>query len=174
VEYARLLYPSQEEAMASDLERRVAKLEAVEDIRRLKARYAADCDDGYDPSRLAALFTADAIWDAGPMFGRHVGSEEIYRFFDGVSRTLTWASHLMIDPSIDVADSLVDATGTWYLLQPATMSHGGEQKAVWISGFYRDTYRKEDDTWRFAQVTLDVHYVSPHDEGWVRRPFLDG
>jgi hypothetical protein len=35
--------------MSNDLETRIAKLEAVEEIRRLKARYADVCDTGYDP-----------------------------------------------------------------------------------------------------------------------------
>src|SRR6185312_9099723 len=101
--------------MALDLETRVAKLEATEEIRRLKARYAEVCDDGYDAKRLAPLFTKDAIWDAGPEFGRYQGHEEIYRFFDEVSDRITWASHLMIDPSIEVADDVENATGRWYL-----------------------------------------------------------
>lgn len=158
--------------MPSDLETRVAKLEAIEDIRRLKALYAGVCDDGYDPKRLTALFTADAIWDAGPEFGRHQGQDEIYRFFEQVSSRIIWASHLMIDPSIDVADDLENATGCWYLLEPATMMNADDQpEAVWISGFYTDTYRKEDGVWKFAEVKLVLHFISPHEEGWVTRPF---
>ena len=158
--------------MAADLETRVAKLEAIEDIRRLKARYAELCDDGYKPEGLSALFTADAIWDAGPEFGRHVGKDEIYRFFDGVSKRLVWASHLMIDPSIEVADDLENASGRWYLLEPATQKEGDEDVAVWISGVYTDTYRKEADGWKFAKVELVLHCIAPHDEGWVKTPFV--
>lgn len=40
----------------------------IESIKQLEARYCAACaacDDGYDPDRLAALFTEDAVWDGG-------------------------------------------------------------------------------------------------------------
>jgi len=48
-----------------DLERRVRVLEAIEDIKRLKHRYCAICDDHYDADAWAGLFTEDAVWDGG-------------------------------------------------------------------------------------------------------------
>ena len=59
--------------MTVDLETRLARLEAVEEIRVLKARYAAVCDTGYDPDGMTPLFTTDAVWDGGDRFGRHEG-----------------------------------------------------------------------------------------------------
>ena len=41
----------------SDIEIRLAKLEAAEDIRHLKARYARICDTGYSPDAMGPLFT---------------------------------------------------------------------------------------------------------------------
>ena len=51
---------------------RLARLEAVENIRRLKHKYCWYCDQGYDPDGIIGLFAKDGIWDGGP-FGRHVG-----------------------------------------------------------------------------------------------------
>ena len=45
------------------IEARLRRLEDIEAIKRLKARYCAACDDGYDPDRLAALFTEDVCGD---------------------------------------------------------------------------------------------------------------
>ena len=45
----------------AQLEKRVQALEDVNAIRNLKARYAAYCDDHYNPEGIAALFTADAV-----------------------------------------------------------------------------------------------------------------
>ena len=46
-----------------DLEERLARVESIERIRFLKARYCDLCDDGYDADALCELFTEDAIWD---------------------------------------------------------------------------------------------------------------
>jgi Fe-S-cluster-containing dehydrogenase component len=48
-----------------ELEKRLQALEEIEAIKRLKARYCAMCDAGYDSNGLAGLFTEDAVWDGG-------------------------------------------------------------------------------------------------------------
>lgn len=45
------------------LERRVRALEDANAIRNLKARYAAYCDDQYNPDGIASLFAEDAVWE---------------------------------------------------------------------------------------------------------------
>ena len=155
-----------------ELAHTVAKLQAAEDIRHLKARYARVCDTGYTASEMAPLFTKDAIWDGG-RFGRYEGFDAIYAFFDGVSADIVWALHYMIAPVIEVHDDLVSASGTWYLWQPCTVVTPEGPKAVWLSGGYADRYRKEDGAWRFCEVVLDVQTIAPYEDGWVRRPFWD-
>jgi SnoaL-like domain len=150
---------------------RLARLEAAEDIRRLKARYAAVCDSGYLPDRMAPLFTEDAVWDGGERFGRYEGIEEIRGFFAGVSGQITWALHYMVAPAIDVADDLVTATGSWYLWQPCTLATDDGERAVWLAGTYADRYRNEGGEWKFAEVVLACQTISPIEEGWVARPF---
>ena len=55
------------EARLVEMEQRVRDLEAADEIRNLKAEYAAACDDNYDPDRIAALFIEDATWESpGP------------------------------------------------------------------------------------------------------------
>jgi ketosteroid isomerase-like protein len=153
--------------MARDLETRMAKMEAAEDIRKLKARYALACDDNYDADRIAACFTEDAVWDGGERFGRHEGRDAIHKFFSEVSKQITWALHYMVGPDIEVADDLQSATGAWYLYEPCTM--GG--RALWIGGKYADTYRREADGWKFSDVKVDIQMVSPFEEGWEKRRF---
>lgn len=150
-----------------DIETRVARLEATEQIRALKARYAAVCDNGYDPDAMVPLFTRDAVWDGGERFGVHDGIDAIYAFFEGVSGDITWALHYMIAPSVEVADDLRTARASWYLLEPCTL----DGQALWLMGTYRDEYRREDDGWRFSRVEVRFQTMTPHDEGWARRPF---
>jgi SnoaL-like domain len=154
-----------------DLRTQLAKLQAAEEIRQLKARYAAVCDTGYEPDRMVPLFTEDAVWDGGERFGRYEGIDAIYRFFDGVSSQIVWALHYMVAPIIDVADDLRTASGRWYLWQPCTVATDSGPRAVWLTGTYADRYAKGADAWKFSEVKLDCQTVSPVDEGWVRRPF---
>jgi len=154
-----------------ELLNRLAKLEAVEDIRRLKARYAAACDSGYLPERIAPLFTDDAVWDGGERFGRYEGIDEIRGFFAGVSSQITWALHYMVAPVIDVAEDVATASGSWYLWQPCTVVTEDGERAVWLTGTYADRYRNDATGWKFSEVVLDCQTISPIEEGWVRRPF---
>jgi SnoaL-like domain len=157
--------------MTNDMSVRLAKLEAAEQIRHLKARYADVCDTGYDPERMVPLFTSDAVWDGGRRFGRHEGIEAIYRFFADVSGQITWALHYIVAPLIDVAEDVETATGSWYLWQPCTLATEDGPRAVWLTGRYADRYRLDDGVWRFSEVHLDCQTITPFEEGWVRRPF---
>ena len=158
--------------MDRELGRRLARLEAIEDIRVLKARYADVCDTGYDPGRMRPFFTADAVWDGGPRFGRYEGIDAVCNFFAGISSQITWALHLMIAPIIEVADDGDTGTGSWYLLEPCTIATDDGPRAMVITGRYSDRYRHEPDSgWKFSEVVLDCQSISPLDEGWARRPF---
>lgn len=154
-----------------DLETRLARLEAIEAIRQLKAQYADVCDTGYDPVRMRPFFTEDAVWDGGPRFGRYEGADAVCGFFAGISSQITWALHYMIAPIIEIADDGHSATGTWYLLEPCTIATDEGPRAMVITGRYADRYRREADGWKFSEVVLDCQTISPLDEGWARSPF---
>src|SRR5437870_169961 len=79
-------------ARVAQLEHRVQALEDVNAIRHLKARYAAYCDDQYNPDGIAALFTEDAVWESQGL-GRFEGRHAIREFFRGASRLFTFAIH---------------------------------------------------------------------------------
>jgi SnoaL-like domain len=153
------------------LETRLARLEAIEAIRELKARYADVCDTGYDPVRMRPFFTGDAVWDGGPRFGRYEGVDAVCEFFAGISSQITWALHYMIAPIIEIADDGLSAAGSWYLLEPCTMATDEGPRAMVITGRYADRYRREADGWKFSEVVLDCQTISPLDEGWARKPF---
>ena len=50
-----------------ELQNRVRILVDADAIRNLKARYAAYCDDNYNPDKIAELFVEDAVWESGPL-----------------------------------------------------------------------------------------------------------
>ncbi len=135
----------------------------VEAIKQLKHTYCGHCDAGYDADRLAALFTEDAIWDGGPI-GTHRGREAIRTFFQGSSKRVPFALHMVMNPVIQVvADS---ATGSWYLWQPLVYALQEGEEAYWLSGRYDDRYRRTAEGWKFSQVTLTLKILAPYSKGF--------
>ena len=99
-------------AVVEDLRNRVRYLEDIEALRNLKAKYAAACDDNYDPDRLAALFVEDATWESQGM-GRYEGREAIREFFRGISGHFVFALHYGLNPQIEVAKDRIPAIRRW-------------------------------------------------------------
>lgn len=149
------------------LEKRIRRLEDLEAIKQLKARYAALCDANYDAEALAGLFTADAVWDGGQL-GRAEGREAIRRFFQGSSQRISFAIHNVLNPIIEVAGET--ATGTWYLFQTCTYTDGN--RAVWGAATYHDRYVREHEAWKFQHVQITSHFWTPFEDGWARTRFI--
>ena len=152
--------------MTDALELRLARLEAIEDIKHLKARYCALCDANYDPDGLAAVFVRDAIWDGGSEFGRHVGREAIRAFFAGVSGDIRFAAHLVLNPIIEV-QAPDRATGKWRLIMPCTVRTADGAQARWLLSEYEEDYVKPEGAWLFRSMTVKVNFYAPHLEGWA-------
>jgi ketosteroid isomerase-like protein len=149
------------------LELRVAKLEAREEIRDLKARYARACDNNFDPVAMQAFFTEDAIYQPGE-YGTVQGRDAICAHYATVPRMVTWCLHFMHTSMLEVDDDLEHATGSWCFDVPCTM----EGEPVWMMGTYDDEYRKEDGVWRFARVHVRIETMTPFDKGWVEQRFV--
>ncbi|MDH3678358.1 MAG: nuclear transport factor 2 family protein [Acidimicrobiia bacterium] len=161
--------------MSTDLEARLRRLEDIEAIKQLKARYCARCDDDYDADGLAALFTEDAVWDGGNTFGVARGREAIRAHFTGASERVTIARHQVMNPIIEIDGHT--ATGHWLLFQPCTNASRRGEQAVWLAATYADTYRRAfdaEDGWLIASTTIDVAFFTPFDRGWVDQRFLPG
>ncbi len=153
------------ERMAT-IEERLARLEAVDEITRLKARYCAYADDNYDAEGLSSLFVADGCWDGGPEFGRHVGRAAIKAFLDRTREQIRFAAHLAINPLIEVQDE-AHATGKWRLFMPCTVATDGGTEARWLLCQYDEIYVRENGRWMFQSVDMKVNFYAPHLKGWA-------
>src|SRR5260221_404979 len=131
--------------LEGDLAQRVARLEAIEEIKGLKARYCAYCDDNYDPEGIASLFVEDGLWD-GERFGRHVGRDQIKAFFKSISGEIVFAAHLALNPIIEAKDA-DHATGRWRLIMPATVRTDGKNEARWLVAAYTESYVRVNGVW---------------------------
>jgi hypothetical protein len=157
------------------LEARLARLEAEEEIRRLKARYGALVDARYgregprpraelEPlaTGIAELFTEDALWDGGPALGVCRGRDAIRERF--LEPTLRFSWHYFVKPCIEVCGET--ARGTWDLLAPCTAPDGS---ASWMAGVEDDEYRRVDGVWLHASMRLRVVFRAPHAGGFPPR-----
>lgn len=158
------------ECRPMELEARIARLEAAEAIRSLKARYCDLCDTGYDEDKLASLFVQDAAWDGGDL-GTFEGLDAIKRFFRHMPKVLSFAIHHVTNAAVDVSEDATTATGTWYLLQTATTQADGQ--AVWIAGRYQDDFVLVDGEWRFSRIAIATKFFTTHETGWADQPFVE-
>jgi uncharacterized protein (TIGR02246 family) len=148
-----------------DLAQRLARLEAIDEIKRLKARYCEYCDDNYDPDGIASLFIEDGVWD-GERFGRHIGRDQIKAFFKSISGEIVFAAHLALNPIIEVEDAN-HATGKWRLIMPATVRTAGKNEARWLVAAYTESYVRVNGAWLFQSMHTHINFFEPHEGGWA-------
>ncbi|MEQ8483797.1 MAG: nuclear transport factor 2 family protein [Pseudomonadales bacterium] len=144
------------------VEQRLDRLESIEAIRQLKARYCAGCDDDHNPETLAPLFDDDAVWEASGI-GRFEGRAAIKGYFGQLraSGRLRNSAHNAMNPLIEVDGN--EATGHWRLimLYTANLPDGGVQYFR-IVGWYRESYLRRDGQWRFRSLFCQVEEHAPY------------
>jgi ketosteroid isomerase-like protein len=153
--------------MANDnLEKRIAQLEDIEAIRRLKARYCLYVDQP-DEEAWVSLFTEDAVWESDK-FGIHEGRGAIRTLFKNIPSFLRFAMHYVTNPLIEVDGAR--ATGNWLLLEPCTFVEGNQP--TWGAARYEEQYVKMGGEWKFKRLKLISSFWTPYEQGWVKRRFV--
>src|SRR5438128_11261391 len=99
----------------AELEQRIIRIEDLEAIKQLKARYCDVCDDDHNPNRITTLFVEDGIWEGGG-FGKAQGHEAIRQLFQSFQKMISFSQHMVINPIIEIEDNR--AKGTCYFLGP--------------------------------------------------------
>lgn len=140
----------------TDLEQRIARLEAIEAIKQLKARYCEICDDDHNPERIASVFAPDGIWE-GAGFGKAQGHEAIRELFRGFQKLISFSQHNVMNPQIQVDGDR--ATGSWYFLGPFTFRKNNENK--WLVLRYDDDYVRIDGEWEYQHLRANLRAESP-------------
>ncbi len=164
------------EELAAEIAALSARVRRNEDtlaIYELKARYAELVDERYVrgsvapgerlqavSTEIAALFTADAVWNGGPGLGIATGREAIA---DQMRRTtLVFSRHLFVKPRLRLEGDR--AWGRWDLLCPCKTADG---TSSWMCGYEDDEYaRSEDGRWLHRSMRLTTVFYSPTDLGW--------
>lgn len=147
-----------------DLEARITRLEDLESIKQLKARYCEICDAGHDPERIVSIFTENAIWE-GRGIGRAEGHQEIKSLFQGFKESISYSQHMVMNPIIEINGS--SANGVWYFFGPFTFIK--DNQAMWQAARYHEDYEKIEGTWKIRHLRVKGPGMSANYEaGWAK------
>ena len=141
-----------------DLERRVARLEAREEIRELVYRYSTAVDDR-DTERLGQTFCVDGTFGHADGRDTHHGREAIQSFYRARLALMGPTFHYAHNHVISFQDES-RAEGT--VLAHAELALEGTTYQVGLR--YSDVYRREEGAWRFAVRTIRILYFMPLSE----------
>jgi hypothetical protein len=142
-------FNAKEALMSDSADRRLRRLEDIEEIRRLKLRYFDACDGGFDgipshvPDQIAGTFAEDGEWDGGP-FGKRAGPDAIADFYREVPQALAFT--VLSEPAIDIDGDR--ATGRWNLI--VYSQHGDAARLT--GGVHHDEYVRTPGGWRIART----------------------
>ena len=149
------------------VEARLARLEAIEDIRQLKSRYFHACDHK-QPDIVRECF---APGDIDLQYGR-IGSFSNREDMLAVFTELACQPHIVEmhhgqNPRIEVQGA-DNATGIWGLYYYLIDTR--RQTVTQLAGFYEDAYERHDGQWRITRSVYEVTSTQIFDlsEGMAR------
>jgi hypothetical protein len=147
----------------AEIERRLTRIEDIEAIKQLKARYCEICDDAHNPDRITSVFAEDGIWESAD-FGVARGHAEIRKLFQKFQQLIEFSQHNVMNPIIEVNGDR--ATGEWYFIGPFTFRGG---KARWLALQYKDDYVKRNGRWKYQHLRINLRVSARYDEGWAKQ-----
>lgn len=144
----------------SDLEARIARLEAESQIRQLVARYCFHIDDR-DIAALRTLFTEDATLRSADGVMNATGIDAIIAQYHGRFDALGPGHHFMHDIMLDFAgDGTREVHGR--VIGHAELWRNGRMMVVALR--YADVYRNTADGWKFAKREIQFLYYVPVED----------
>ncbi len=144
------------------LSERLTRLEDLEAIRSLDARYCRHLDDG-NWDALMDLFTDDAEFDG---LAHPHGKAEMRDFFAGLADAgLTSFWHFITNLDIELDGDR--ATVRSFLWQPCV----SDEVASIAAGRYTDQAVKVDGRWLYRVKQVRFHFFGPLEKGWDENSF---
>ena len=144
------------------LEERIQRLEDIESIKQLKARYCEICDDDHNPDLITTVFSSNAVWE-GQGIGRASGHGEIVQLFKTFQSAISFSQHIVNNPIIEVDGN--DATGRWYFFGTFTYYEGGVRR--WQSARYHEKYVRSDTGWKIQHLKVaEPVFSARYESGW--------
>lgn len=154
-----------------DIETRLDRLESIEAIKHLKARYAEFADGKYTAGhekkptaereavarQQALCFTQDGEFAAGS-FGQVKGREALFENFR--DKPFRFALHMFFNPIIEVSGD----TGSGRWLHWLLATDAATDKAIHMCALTEDTYQRVDGEWLFSRVAVVQKFLVDFDQ----------
>lgn len=151
--------------MDDQLAQRITRLEDIEAIKQLKARYCEICDDGHNPVSIQTIFHENGIWDGGAI-GVAQGHAAISALFTGFGERISYSQHMAMNPIIDINGT--KATARWTFFGPFTIRSAQGPQAMWQTTRYVDDYEKGRDGWKFQHLRVrGLGIAANYETGWA-------
>ena len=151
-----------------ELEARIKRLEDIEEIKNLQARYCYFIDT-LQMDKVPDLFAENFIAEYVPM-ATFKTRAELMQFLKGADEGSSMMCHQAMTPLIEVDGD--KATGTWYLFGPFTNYLPKGEVANWVQGRYDNDYVREDGKWKFSHLRFKFNIQSPYEDGWVKKRMM--
>jgi len=140
------------------LEQRIRRLEDREEIRALIARYCRTVDER-DIEGVAQLFTVDGIFESIDGKIAATGRDAVVAQFHRRFAVLGPSNHFTHDAIVEFDDADENRACGWVNSHAEVVRNGA---ALLAALRYEDSYRREDQKWRFARRTLHFfYYLTP-------------
>jgi len=153
------------EGEMDDLEKRVARLEAVKEVERLWIDFADAMDFGgpeanvYDPDKMLSLIAEDSSSVVGVV---ELGSKEaIGEFWRDLAQSMSL--HFMSNPLIDISGSLESAVGSWRAWETPILD---DQSLLGVFSHAHE-YTKVDGRWLRGRAVQTTHFFVPLGKDWA-------
>jgi len=150
--------------MTTSTEERIARLEAIDEIMRLKHVYWHHNDVGLLGDKIAPLFTEDGVW-SNEELGHYEGRAAIRDFFNGASEVLPFCAHVGMNPIIDIDGDT--AVGKWRAFLTGTFVEDGTPVARLILIDYLDDFVRVDGTWFIKKLDILFNINVPFGQSWA-------
>lgn len=162
--------------MSAALERRIALLEAKDEISRVMSTYLQLVDTQAGGEEISALFTEDAIYRPGGMLSTEnpvvEGRETLRKLFDQVPGILPFTVHYAMNPAIEVDLDAGTAHGKWHALEFMTGVVGNQKESIGLVADYENVFRLVDDRWLLAEVSYADRVSFPWRDGWTESRYV--
>jgi len=120
-----------------------------------------------------AFFADDGVVDV-ERYGSHQGRAALIKFFSQMP--FTFMFHCLIPKVIEIGHDGLSARGQFRLWELATKpaaAAGDAATPVWVGGEYDDDFIKVGGEWKIKTMRLKLSFITPFDQGWVKKPFAD-
>lgn len=162
--------------MANELTARIQRLEDIQEIVNLQARYQFYFGM-LDVDKIMDCFSKDITVSSelGDR-GKYVGFDLIRKTFQDKldasrARPGIMGNMMVVNPVIEVDEDGLTAAGLWYAFGPISVPFTTEDNLtpMWLFGKYNVKYIKEDGVWKFLHLRFFLIFRTTFDQGWVKQ-----